>query len=76
MADDGSEQRQLTAVAGPDQDPAFSPDGASIAFESKRDSPERDDFAELYVMLADGTEARRLTNLEGFDAHPSWGVPG
>jgi Tol biopolymer transport system component len=76
MADDGSDQRQLTADPADDQDPWFSPDGTSIAFESKRDTPERDDSAELYVMLADGTGIRRLTNLEGFDAHPSWGVPG
>ena len=42
-------------------DPSFSPDGKQIAFVSWRD-----DNAEIYVMNADGSNVRRITN------HPAW----
>jgi len=51
--------------------PAWSPDGASIAFASKRDGRWH-----IYVMHADGTGARRLTGTAQDDSHPTWSPDG
>ena len=51
--------------------PAWSPDGRKIVFVSTRD---RD--PEIYVMDADGSNARRLTAVPGRDAHPYWSPDG
>jgi TolB protein len=51
--------------------PAWSPDGAKIAFVSQRDGN-----AEIYVMNADGTNPVRLTNDPGYDADPAWSPDG
>ena len=76
MSADGRDQQQLTTDPADDQDASWSPDGAFIAFESKRDSVDRpdNDWAELYTMLPDGRDQVRLTNRDGFDAHPAWGL--
>ncbi len=46
--------------------PKYSPDGKQIVFSSRRD----DDF-EIYLMNADGSNQRRLTESPGVDTHPS-----
>ena len=51
--------------------PRYSPDGRRIVFSSRRD----DDF-EIYVMNADGTDQRRLTDIPGIDTHPSFSSDG
>jgi Tol biopolymer transport system component len=75
MTADGSGQRQLTTNDTDDQDPAWSDDGSHLAFESKRDAPDRPDFADLYVMSSDGNDQVNITNRPDLDAHPSWGTP-
>jgi Tol biopolymer transport system component/actin-like ATPase involved in cell morphogenesis len=75
MAADGQDQRQLTDNDTDDQDPSWSSDGRQIAFESKRDAPDRPDFADLYVMAADGSGQHNVTNRDGLDIHPAWGTP-
>ncbi len=50
-----------------DSQPAFSPDGARIAFRSERETPG------IYVMEATGENARRVSD-DGF--HPSWSPDG
>ena len=64
MDADGTGLRRLTNAPGSDANPAFSPKGDLIAFESNRDGT-----PEIYVMKADGTGIpARLTN---FSAEPT-----
>ena len=51
--------------------PAWSPDGTQLAFTSNRDGN-----PELYVMNADGTAVRRLTNHPDIDTTPTWSPQG
>ncbi len=48
-------------------EPAWSPDGRQIAFVSKRDG-----VSHVYVMQADGTGVRRLTDARAEDGGPTW----
>ena len=50
---------------------AWSPDGSRIVFTSSRHGN-----AELYVMNADGSNLRRLTNHPGADTTPTWSPTG
>jgi TolB protein len=76
---DGEEQR-LTEEKGdpatPDGlffqiDPAWSPDGATIAFASKRSGT-----FDLYTMDADGSGTERLTSTREDDGQPDWSPDG
>jgi Tol biopolymer transport system component len=71
MNPDGSGQTRLTDHPAQDRDPAWSPDGARIAFFSNRDG----NF-EIYVMNADGSGQTRLTNNPGSDVEPAWSPDG
>ena len=51
--------------------PAFSPDGAQIAFMGRRDGQ-----SDIYVMKADGTEVRQITRDEYEDDAPHWSPDG
>lgn len=61
----------LTATAGDDLQPAWSPDGQLIAFSSGRTG----NF-EIYVMDANGNNLVQLTNNRGFDEWPVWSPNG
>jgi Tol biopolymer transport system component len=52
-------------------EPAWSPDGTRIAFSSWRDGT-----SHIYVMSADGSGTRRVTNGLQEDTHPSWSPDG
>ena len=52
-------------------EPAWSPDGSTIAFVSKRSGN-----SDLYAMGADGSGTRRLTSTKGDEARPSWAPDG
>ena len=76
----GKHERRLTKEKGDPSspeglyfqtEPAWSPDGAQIAFSSRRDGT-----AHIYVMRADGKDARRLTSTAKSDDHPSWSADG
>ena len=72
MNPDGSGVRQLTFNESYDFNPAFSPSGKKIAFETKRDG----NF-EIYKMNADGTRQVNLTdNAAGGDFEPSYSPDG
>jgi TolB protein len=67
MNADGSNEQRLFAD-GPDAiDPAWSPDGTAIAYQSNRD-----DNWEIYVLDLPSLEQRRLTTHPARDAAPAW----
>jgi Tol biopolymer transport system component len=51
--------------------PAWSPDGTSIAFSSKRTGT-----SQIYVMRADGTGSKPLTSVKPGASQPSWSPDG
>jgi TolB protein len=59
---------QLTQDPGADLWPVWSPDGQSIAFVSERDNAN----GEVYVMNADGSGVRRLTDNDLSEAMLAW----
>jgi Tol biopolymer transport system component len=76
--------RRLTTARGYDAEGGYSPDGQWLVFTSTRDAYnralteaeqqilERDPsyFAEIYIMRADGSDQRRLTQVPGYDGGP------
>jgi Tol biopolymer transport system component len=66
----------VLVLAGDDRYPTFSPDGAQIAFRHGDDLIEPSGDEEVYVMDADGTNLRRLTNNADFDSAPAWSPDG
>jgi Tol biopolymer transport system component len=76
--------KRLTTARGYDAEGSYSPDGAWIVFSSMRDAynhPLNDRekkmldenpsyFAEIYIMRADGSGQKRLTNAPGYDGGP------
>ena len=91
MNADGSEQRRLTDRVGYDGGPWFSPDGSRIVWRAwhprtdaeKRQWRENMDKAyiqstplDLWVMNADGSDQRRLTDNGATNWAPSWHPDG
>ena len=78
---DGTDLRRLTASPGNDAHNAWSPDGEWIAFTSARGGF-RDEallhpynpqsYGDLYVMRADGTDVRQLTDDQFEEGTPGW----
>jgi dipeptidyl aminopeptidase/acylaminoacyl peptidase len=66
----------LTKGANDEWLPAWSPDGATIVFVTKRgDDADRGSNFDLYTIAAHaGTTERRLTSFEGADPDPYWDV--
>ena len=65
VAADGSSLERITHAGA--RNPVWSPDGTRIAFDSTRDG----DY-EIYVIGADGTDLRQLTNNTHADYLPDW----
>ena len=66
--------RRLTNTKAAEDDVAWSPDSAAIAFSTKR---EGDEVEQIYVLnLAEGGEARRLTGISTGAKHPQWRPDG
>ena len=77
---DGTGLTQLTTTAGNDSHPAWSADGAHILFSSSRfgfkdEAPLADipqPYGELFIMRADGSEQRALTDNRWEEGTPAW----
>jgi TolB protein len=59
--------RQLTSDSGSNESPSWAPDGRHLAFQSNRTGTEQ-----VYIMLLDGSEPRRLT-AQSSNFSPAWG---
>jgi Tol biopolymer transport system component len=70
MRSDGTDRQRLTDHAGSDTAPAWSPDGHWIAFQTEGD----EDFT-IYVMRADGSDLRQVTDSSPARA-PVWSADG
>jgi len=88
---DGSDVRRLTTTPGYDGGPWWSPDGTKIVYRAwhPTDSAElrayrdllaqnmiRPNRMELFVMNADGSDQRQITELGGANFGPSWTPDG
>ncbi len=88
---DGTQVRRLTDSPGYDAEASFSPDGTKVVFCSLRSAYpveglsaedqarfQKDPayFGEIYIMNADGTGVRRLTNMPGYDGGPFFSPDG
>jgi dipeptidyl aminopeptidase/acylaminoacyl peptidase len=76
-AADGAEPRQLTEGDFDHADPAWSPDGRSIAFTSVRhDERDHDDASDIWLVAAEGGAPRRLTAGTGPAGHAAFSPAG
>jgi Tol biopolymer transport system component len=86
MKPDGSQVEQLTRDAfaslyftksAEDRNPSWSPDGSQIAFESGRENQMLTYVNhDIYVMAADGSNVRRLTDDGADEGGPRWSPNG
>lgn len=71
MNSDGTGVAQLTSEPGAvDTEPAWSPDGGRIVFQTDRDGND-----EVYLMDADGGGPVNLTDHAASDRAPTWTPP-
>ena len=78
MNADGSGRRQLMDTSAADLQPTWSPDGTQIAFVANNNRPGGDGSMdrEIWVMNADGSGQRLLTNNTSDDYYPAWSPLG
>ena len=70
-----SNQRRISDNPFKDTNPSWSPDSKRIAFASSEGRNFRGRDYEIYVMDADGGNARNLTNNRSHDTDPAWYSP-
>jgi Tol biopolymer transport system component len=71
IAPDGTQHKTLTVKAGDNAFPSFSPDSKQLVFRSTRDGEKN-----LYIMNADGSGVRRLTEGKWTDTQCNWSPTG
>ena len=79
---DGTNLKRLTTAPGNDAHGVWSPDGKHIVFTSARlgfrdesplyDPPEFQPYGELFIMNADGSKQRPITDNKDEDGTPAW----
>ena len=72
-------EKRLTNTSADEAYPAWSPDGKQIAFSVSTgvwNTPESTSTFEIYVMNADGTGRRQLTDNTAADSNPRWSPDG
>ena len=86
----GGALKNLTNIRGYDAEGSYSPDGQWIAFASNRHAYtetlgdedaarfrlDKSFLMDIYLMRADGTETRRLTDVKGYDGGPFFSADG
>ncbi len=75
MNADGSNQRQVTHLAGASFAPFFTPDGSRVIFASNFKQPKSRNF-DLYLVNLDGTGLEQVTTSPEFDAFPMFSPDG
>jgi TolB protein len=75
MRADGSEQKQITKLAGASFAPSFYPDSRRIIFASNYEHPTSSQF-ELYAINRDASDLERITFAGGFSAFPQFSPDG
>ncbi len=73
VATDGSKVERFTTGPTTEGSPAWSPDGARLAFTAKRGADEK---SQLYIMPVDGGEAVRVTDMPLGVSNPAWSPDG
>jgi len=76
---DGSDERPLTSSSANESFPVWSPDGSQIVYSASTgewNTTQNTETYELYVMDADGTNIRQLTNNAAYDGNPRWSPDG
>jgi len=87
---DGSDIKQLTDEEGYDAEGSYSPDGKLIVYSTNKDAYNRElskeeqqkmevdqsYFCDLYIMNADGSEKKKLTDVPGYDGGPFFSPDG
>jgi TolB protein len=71
MAVDGTDLQPLTATASDERYPAYSTDGAWLAFSSNRQNDASYDL-DIYRMPSTGGPPQRLTRFPGSETYPAW----
>jgi len=67
----GGEARQMTNTPTAESDPAWSPDGSTLAFTADLGGD-----MDIYTMAAQGGIQRLLTSTQGADSNPAWSPDG
>ena len=87
---DGSDIKRLTSEKGYDAEGSYSPDGKLIIYSTNKDAYNREltkeeeqkmevdpsFFCDLYIMNADGSEKKKLTDTPGYDGGPFFSPDG
>jgi TolB protein len=75
MNADGTNQHQITHLAGASFAPAFTPDGRRLIFATNFQQPTTENF-DLYLVHLDGSGLERVTTSPVFDAFPMFSPDG
>ena len=76
---DGTNERRLTDTSADESYPSWSPDSNRIVFTASTgewNSPDSQNTFEIFIMNADGSGMRQLTNNTATDVYPRWSPDG